>query len=167
MNEEIEAIDAGGDSPVMNEQEWAGVYAAAAELDETDAPLTGEQSVNEESEIPSGALMADVVQVTADIFAPNWNIKREESEQLGAVYGALLDKYMPNSGLDKYGLELSALMVTAMVIKSRAGVPLKKVPDEEKEGGKKGEKNKEKQKESAPDSTVKADNSHQIASVVL
>lgn len=121
------------DAPVINEQEWANVYAEAAEVDETDAPITGEQSVNEVEEISSAALMADVVQVTADIFAPNWDIQREESEQLGTVYGALLDKYVPDSGLDKYGLELSALMVTAMVIKSRAGVPLKKAPEPEKE----------------------------------
>jgi len=114
------------DAPVINEQEWANVVAEAADIDETDAPLTGGKPVNEEMEISSAELMADVVQVTADVFAPNWDLQREESAQLGSVYGALLDKYMPDSGLDKYGLELSALMVTAMVLKSRAGIPLKK-----------------------------------------
>ncbi|GLX80884.1 hypothetical protein [Thalassotalea eurytherma] len=82
-----------------------------------------------EPEIESAALVSQVIQVSADIFAPNWKIQAEESAQLGQVYGKLLDKYLPDSGLDKYGLELSALMVTAMVIGSRAGVPLKEKPE--------------------------------------
>lgn len=82
-----------------------------------------------EPEIESAALVTQVVQMSADIFAPNWQIQPEESAQLGQVYGKLLDKYLPNSGLDKYGLELSALMATAMIIGSRAGTPLKEKPE--------------------------------------
>lgn len=123
----------------ISEEEWAGVYAAALDVDPDEAGEAATAGDADSGEISSAALMADVVQVTADVFAPNWNMQRDESEQLGTVYGALLDKYMPNSGLDKYGLELSALMVTAMFIKSRAGVPLKLKPEKDKEDKKEGE----------------------------
>lgn len=153
------------DAPVINEQEWANVYAEAADIDEIDAPLTGENPVNDENDISSAALMADVVQVTADIFAPNWDIQREESEQLGTVYGALLDKYVPDSGLDKYGLELSALMVTAMVLKSRAGVPLKK-PEEKEE--KKTETTRANNDNNSPGQNVEKEKpTKQVKSMVL
>lgn len=98
--------------------------------DEMAAELAADESP--EPEIQSAALLTDAIQATAGIFAPNWDLKREECEQLGTVYGALLDKYMPDSGLDKYGLEISAVMVTAMVLKSRAGVPRHKPKPKDK-----------------------------------
>lgn len=119
------------------EQEWAVLAAQAKALDGEISPetqLIENPEAEPEIEISSGELMAQVIQVTADIAAPNWKIQQEESEQLGNVYGALLDKYLPDSGLNNFGLEISALLVTGMVLKSRAGIPLRK-PESKKEEG--------------------------------
>lgn len=128
-------------------REFAALTAEGEALDGEQIPLTGEQSENEpeKAEIPTGELMAQVVQTTADIFAPNWEIQAEESEALGNAYGALLDKYMPDSGLDKYGVEIAAVMVTGMVLRSRAGVPLKKQPKSQKTARSREEKTEENQ----------------------
>lgn len=108
-----------------SEMDWGNLEAQALNIDEINTPESAKGSPPED-EISSGDLVAQAIQVTADFIAPNWNIKPEESEQLGNVYGALLDKYMPDSDFSKYGLELSALLVTGMILKSRAGVPLRK-----------------------------------------
>lgn len=122
MIEEFEETD------VSESDEWARLEMGAANLDGELSPElpTAENIAPEETGIETGELLAQAIQASADIFAPNWHIEPEESEQLGIAYGALLDKYLPDSGLDKYGLEISALLITGMVFKSRAGVPLKK-----------------------------------------
>jgi hypothetical protein len=113
------------DLAAESEMDWGNLEAQAANVDDVNTPESAKESPPED-EISSGDLVAQAIQVTADFIAPNWNIKPEESEQLGNVYGALLDKYMPDSDFSKYGLELSALLVTGMILKSRAGVPLRK-----------------------------------------
>lgn len=113
--------------------DWQALINQGAALDEKLNPQVTDSgnepksmlSEPEDPEIESGALMGEVVQTVADIFAPNWQMQAEESEALGNVYGKLLDKYMPDSGLNKYGLEISAVLVTGMFLKSRKGVPMK------------------------------------------
>tara|TARA_Y100000994_G_C15703663_1_gene446400 strand:+ start:1284 stop:1778 length:495 start_codon:yes stop_codon:yes gene_type:complete len=152
MTIEIEETTQGVDDLA---REFAALTAEGEALDGEQNPLTGETPDKEpaELEIPTGELMAQVVQTTADIFAPNWEIQPDESEALGNAYGALLDKYMPDSGLDKWGLEITALMVTGMVIRSRAGVPLKKKPKSEKT--RQGEKNEPEEKQEVKESEPK------------
>jgi hypothetical protein len=111
-------------------RDWGRLQAEGAAFDKKHGLSVGDEVNDDDSEAAAddleiGALMATVIQTTADIFAPNWEIQSEESEQLGVVYGALLDKYMPDNGLGKYSVELSALVVTAAVIKSRQGVPMR------------------------------------------
>lgn len=115
-----------------SEMNWEQLEAQAATVDDINSPTPINDESPQEEEISSGDLVAQAIQVTADFIAPNWEIKEEESEQLGKVYGALLDKYLPDSDFSKYGLELSALLVTGMILKSRAGVPLKKEKPKEK-----------------------------------
>lgn len=115
------------------ENEWAMLGAQAQKIDDENTPesITGE-TVEDEPEIQTGELIAQVIQVTAEVIAPNWDLQQEECEQLGNVYGALLDKYLPDSGLEKYGLEISALMLTGIILKSRIGTPLKKPKEKQK-----------------------------------
>lgn len=108
-----------------SEMDWGKLEAQAAAIDDINSPQAADDSPPE-PEISSAELVGQAIQVTADLIAPNWKIQGEESQQLGVVYGALLDKYLPDSDFSKYGLEISALIVTGMILKSRAGVPLQK-----------------------------------------
>lgn len=115
---------------------WAQLEQQAAQVDKVLSPetLNGEiENQAEEIDESSADLMAALIDVTADIFAPNWQIQPEESQKLGMVYGALLDKYLPDSGLGKYSLEFSAVLITGAILKSRKGIPLKKPEPEEKQ----------------------------------
>jgi hypothetical protein len=122
------------DNPPVSENDesnfdWSKLEAQAAAIDGEDSPEIT-PATEPEQEISSAELVGQAIQVMADVVAPNWEIKPKESEQLGVVYGALLDKYMPESGFDKYGLEISALLVTGMVLKSRSGISLRKPKNE-------------------------------------
>ncbi len=121
------------DPAIESEFNWDKLEAQAADVDNINSPTTvvGESQKEPEPEVTSAELLSQAIQITADVVAPNWQIQPEESEQLGTVYGALLDKYMPDSGLDRFGLEISALLVTGLIIKSRSGIPLRK-PDDKK-----------------------------------
>lgn len=122
------------DSVIEAEFNWDNLEAQAADIDNLNQPVNA-QNENAPEPIPeptTGELLAEVIQITADIVAPNWQIQKEESEQLGAVYGALIDKYMPDAGLGKYGLEISAVLVTGIIIKGRAGIPLRKPKEKQK-----------------------------------
>ena len=115
-----------------SETNWDNLEAQAAEVDNILMPPTSSLNQTEpaEPEIQTGELLTQAFQVIADVFAPNWELKKEESEQLGAVYGALIDKHLPDSGVEKYGLEITAVLVTGMIVKSRKGIPLRK-PEKE------------------------------------
>lgn len=119
------------------EQAWLSLGSQASVLDNELAP-TDNQSLNSvenevETEISTAELLAPVIKVSADIFAPNWEFDESECEQLGIAYGALIDKYIPDNPASKYGLEISAVMVTLAVFGSRKGVPLRKEKKTEKE----------------------------------
>lgn len=113
-------------SDIESEFNWEQLDAQAAAIDNVNLPTPEAKETEPEPEVSSGELVGEAIQVVADIFAPNWQVQPQESEKLGVVYGALLDKYMPDSGIDKFGLEISALLVTGMIIKSRSGIPLRK-----------------------------------------
>lgn len=112
------------------EQAWASLGNQASVLDSELAP-TDNQSINDLGgevdavEISTAELLAPVIKVTGDIFAPNWELDETECEQLGIAYGALIDKYLPDNPASKYGLEISAVMVTLAVFGSRKGVPMR------------------------------------------
>lgn len=74
--------------------------------------------------IPSGELCKMVLGPLFAIFAPNWNVTATEVDQLGNVYGAVLDKYFPG-GLGEFGPEITACLITCAVIAPRANKPRK------------------------------------------
>lgn len=113
---------------VETEMNWDNLAAQASAVDDVISPQTSqsiEESKEDEPEVETGELVTEAVQVLAEVFAPNWNVQKEESEKLGTIYGALLDKYFPDSGIEKFGLELTAILVTGMIVKSRKGIPLR------------------------------------------
>lgn len=123
---------------------WESLTVDAVGVDEKAGLATPEQLGQQEVEeaaagMSTGELVGTAIQATADFIAPNWDIQPEESAQLGEAYGALLDKYLPDSGLDKYGAEITALLVTGMILKSRAGIPMKKPKPKEPEKAESGE----------------------------
>lgn len=109
--------------------DWADLEQKAQIIDGKDSlPQQSEIQTEEAQGITSADLMQQTIQVLSDVFAPNWGIQHEESEQLGAIYGALIDKYLPETNVDKFGLEISAVLVTGMILKTRLGVPLRELP---------------------------------------
>lgn len=77
--------------------------------------------------IPSGELCKMVLGPLFAIFAPNWNVTASEVDQLGNVYGAVLDKYFPG-GLGEFGPEITACLITCAIVAPRAHKPRKIEP---------------------------------------
>ncbi|MDP3859010.1 MAG: hypothetical protein Q8Q73_14755 [Stagnimonas sp.] len=75
-----------------------------------------------EGEVSTGQLVGMILGPGFAILAPNWKVTDAEIDQLGKLYGALLDKYVPDLKT-AYGLEISAVLVTAAVIGPRLMVP--------------------------------------------
>jgi len=78
-------------------------------------------------------LLAPVIKITADLIAPNWSLTKIECEQLGEAYGALLDKYLPENGLNNYGVEIAALLTTGIIFSDRKGLPMRKPKKKDKQ----------------------------------
>lgn len=136
---------------------WDKLKVSAAALDDNDNNEQSSEQVSEDDDIESAALVGQVVVVMGAVFAPNWKLTEKECMQLGEVYGALLDKYLPDSGLSRYGLELSALMVTASIMQSRAGIPPRLKPPSDDDEKKAIEHEKSDDKKTAIDA-AKLDN---------
>lgn len=110
---------------------WAILSLQATALDDELAPPTLQEIQGEiaptktEPEIETAELLAPVIAITAEVFAPNWQLTKDEVTSLATVYGALVDKYLPDNPASKYGLEITALMTTAMIFAARKGMPMK------------------------------------------
>jgi len=76
----------------------------------------------------------------SNTLAPNWAVADAEIEQLANAYGALLDKYYPDKigFFDKWGAEITAITVTALVIAPRINTPLQPPEEPEKDNKKEG-----------------------------
>lgn len=113
----------------MNDEipDFDRIDAAANQMMQADnvIPINNQEPENQEPEISTSELIAPILNIGFATLAPNWKISGEEVEQLSQAYGALLDKYLPDNGLDKYGPEISAIMVTAMIVMPRAAIPRK------------------------------------------
>lgn len=72
------------------------------------------------NEPPTAEMIYPIVAMVCDVVAPNWGIGDSEKKMLSEAYGVLLDKYFPG-GI--FGVELNALLVTAMVIAPRMHKP--------------------------------------------
>lgn len=96
------------------EQMLAGLDAAAGE-GETAAP-----GKNAPPELPLDAAISLLLGAGFEILAPNWKVTGVEVKQLSEAYAALAEKYIPEGS---FGVEISALLVTAMVIGPRIRTP--------------------------------------------
>lgn len=94
----------------------------AAGLDEPLNPKGTPSVAQLVSSIPTKDLCVMVLTPAFAIFAPNWNVRTSEIEQLGDAYGKVIDKYFPD-GFGKYDAEITALVVTSMIVMPRRGKP--------------------------------------------
>jgi len=104
------------------------IDAAAMQMAQADnvVPIAGNaEPENQEPEISTSELLAPILGIGFATLAPNWKVSPDEVNQLSQAYGALIDKYLPDNGLDRFGPEISAIMVTAMIIMPRASIPRK------------------------------------------
>jgi hypothetical protein len=113
---------------------WAALNAQAVALDnELAPPVSDHKTANEVVEPETAELLAPVIKITADLVAPNWALTEVECEQLANSYAALLDKYLPENGLNNYGVEITALLTTGIVFSSRKGIPMRKKEDKKQQ----------------------------------
>lgn len=98
----------------------AGEAAAAAVAADPNAPVGPPAAPS----IPTEKLCEMLLAPCFMIFAPNWKVSEQEVQTLAGAYGAVLDKYFPD-GLGDWAPEISAVLVTAMVITPRMGKPAK------------------------------------------
>ncbi len=110
-------------------------------------PLEGEHISADESAAPSNFEIEDLTADTLELFlgmvAPNWvaastseniRITRAKIEKLSQTYYALLAKHLPGL-LEKYPLEVGAVVQTAMVVMPlvKAGVQPRAQPEKKPE----------------------------------
>jgi hypothetical protein len=89
----------------------------AAQFD-GDEPTEGETP---EQSIPTEALLMGAFSPLFDIFAPNWNVTKEEKTALCESYAGVIDKYYPDGVGGRFAAELTALTVTGMIVAPRIG----------------------------------------------
>lgn len=78
---------------------------------------------------PTSLILEGVLAPVFLIFAPNWNVKRDEVKLLAEAYGGVIDKYFPD-GLGDFGPEIAAITITGMIVVPRLNTPMKAVPKE-------------------------------------
>ena len=123
--------------PAATPENEAAEWAIAEQLAQGASIATGEPvAADELSEVDFSLadVLAPALKVTADIVAPNWNVTDDECQSLGVAWGNVIDVWFPGTTLDPKWAALGiAAATTAMVVKSRAGVPLRQVKVEKRE----------------------------------
>lgn len=126
-----------GESPEIDAQQHAEHSGLApdlgAEFDALAAEAGGAPSVGAASgadDIPTAQVLEMVIGPAAQILAPNWALTETEVKQLSEAYALVIDKYFPGMAM---GPELSAALVTMVVLAPRIGKPRKSEPEPEAE----------------------------------
>ncbi|MDP5205780.1 hypothetical protein ORI99_01790 [Alishewanella sp. SMS9] len=115
-------------------QDWATAEALASGA--IIAPPGATAVQNEALDIRMADVLGPAIQTTADLLAPNWEITQDESAALGEAWGSVIDVWFPDLPVNpKWAALGMAAFSTAMVLKSRAGVPLKAIPEKKTEQG--------------------------------
>lgn len=106
-------------------EEAAADFAATAPA--PDAPTLDQQApaADEAPAMPTADVLFPIARLAFDKAAPLWAVSDDEVRTLCDAYGALLDKYFPDGFLDRFGVELSAILVTFTVFGPRWGTPMK------------------------------------------
>lgn len=114
----------------------AGLESLRAEIGT--APVTGpDQAAANTPSIDTKDQLSMLMGPMFGVLFPAWNLQPEEIDGLAEAYAKVADKWFPG-GLN-LGVELEALMITAMIFGPRLKMPRKapkKQPDSS-EGGKK------------------------------
>lgn len=122
------------------EQDSIATNAAAAAPDELDALAreldaqaqpTSPPAEPEQPAMPTSALIAPALAVVFRHAAPAWRVSDAEIASLSEAYGALIDKYFPGGVLNRWGIEVAALMATLAVLGPRWGTPTHEAPKQE------------------------------------
>jgi hypothetical protein len=75
---------------------------------------------------PTKELIYMAASPLVDIFLPAWKVSEDEKRAVAGAWGDLIDKYFPDVEM---GVELTAIIVTGMVIVPRLGMD-RKEPEE-------------------------------------
>jgi hypothetical protein len=99
------------------------------ELDSLESEAIQSEPINEENQTASEQLQPEtkqlispIVSMACDLLAPNWGIQQTEKDVLCESYAEVIDKYFP-SGLENFGVELNALLITAAIFGPRISLP--------------------------------------------
>tara|TARA_Y100001951_G_C11296191_1_gene275800 strand:- start:4746 stop:5279 length:534 start_codon:yes stop_codon:yes gene_type:complete len=111
------------EQPAENADELASLAAEAEQIEPHTDPETGDQLPAEREQ--DGMTTEQAVQMALGplfaVLAPNWGVQPAEIEQLAAAYAPVIDKWFP--GDFAMGVEMQAVMITAVIIAPRAAVP--------------------------------------------
>jgi len=124
-------------SQVSDLQSFSRYLDEEGKNDGVSGSIKHEEKRVEIPEIPTGEVVAGLLSATSGLLVmkmgKKWELEKEEAEVAGEAYGAVIDKYFPDV-MGNMGVEITALMITVMLVGSRLGGG---VPDEnKKEGGK-------------------------------
>lgn len=95
------------------------------------------QQAEQDSAAELAPAIAAALNVGFAVLAPAWAVTPEECQALGDGYAAVIEKYWPGAGC-QMGPEITAVLLTAMVVGPRLGKPRKPEPakpEENPEGG--------------------------------
>lgn len=113
---EQETIPDGGASDDLQAM-MDGLEAAAGES----AEAISDVKQAAQPELPFDQAIAMILGAGFDILAPNWRVSEKEVKLLADAYAPLAEKYLPDPG--NFGVEVSAILVTAMVLGPRLRTP--------------------------------------------
>jgi len=102
----------------------AAALLSEAETLETPPPTAAEQAEIAEQAAETKQALVMVIGPAFSLLAPAWNVQDQEVEALADAYAALLDKYWPG-GLQGFGVEINALLITLAVFGPRLKMPRK------------------------------------------
>lgn len=96
--------------------------SAEAQADEQAAAPEGETGDNL-PDMPTADLLRPIIDLGCGVMVPAWNISAHERQALAEAYAALADKYLPDTGLGPYAVEINALLLTAAIVVPRLDQP--------------------------------------------
>ncbi len=114
--------------------EEAAALLSEAESLETPPPSPTEQAEQAAQAAETKQALVMVIGPAFSLLAPAWNVQDQEVDALSDAYAALIDKYWPG-GLQGFGVEINALLITLAVFGPRLKMPRKLEKPVEQEGG--------------------------------
>jgi hypothetical protein len=97
-----------------------------SELDQSES--VGEVDAVEDDDLPTAQVLEMAIAPLFGVLAPNWAIAPEEVSALAGAYAPVIDKYFGGVAM---GVELQAVVVTAMIFAPRIGVARVAVSEKE------------------------------------